>query len=95
VLLYIFFFLLKMVNLSKPHWGIVYKKNLPQPFTVVSAKIKNQTTPLARAVTDQSGRYAFVLDKGSYSIETKLDNQTLRSSLTNPQRGIVGRKVEG
>ncbi len=94
VLLYIFFFLLKVVNLSKPHWGVVYQKNIPQPFAVVSAKAKNQTTPLARVVTDQSGRYAFVLDKGVYSIETKLGSQTFRHTFTNPKRDIVGKRVE-
>jgi len=91
LLSYLFFFFLKTVNFSRPNWGVISQKNRPQPFAMVSINTKNHQTPLARAITNQSGHYAFILDKGSYQIQAQ-DNQgkQVSSSFHQPKRSITG-----
>ncbi len=71
ILCYIFFYLLSRTNFAKQAWGKVTEGRTPKPFAMVGLYSKQDGSLKGRAVTDQSGRYAFIFDRGEYSLKVQ------------------------
>ncbi len=94
--IYLFLYLLKIVNIARPKWGTVYSdRGESQAFSFVKVFEKNSKDFIARAITNEKGRYAFILDKGSYNLEvTTINKEEAKDKIRIKQRRIVAKDIK-
>lgn len=94
---YLFLYLLRVVNIAQPHWGKVFsKKGIAQAFSSISVFDENYPEKMvARAVTDEKGRFAFILDKGDYNLDVvTIDRQEVKEKIHVKKRSIVAKDIQ-
>jgi len=93
--LYLFLSIVKYANLALPRWGLIRAVNgAPEAFSLVEVFNQETKTFYGRTVADQSGRYAFILDQGKYSLKAKsVAGQEANGEVGVKRRRIVGKNL--
>jgi hypothetical protein len=89
--IYVMFYILRVANLPKPKWGVVSKSKKPVPFTIIEAIDSKEKELVARSVSDEKGRYAFILNPGYY----KLTAKTSQGAVSETRFKLDKRKIMG
>ncbi|MBD3238504.1 MAG: choice-of-anchor D domain-containing protein, partial [Candidatus Moranbacteria bacterium] len=78
--LYIVIWFLRFLGIYKPKWGIVLNtQGVPQSLVFVHVYEQESDQMLGRAISDSTGRYTFILNKGAYRLEAK-DNKAKKTA---------------
>lgn len=95
--IYLLLYLLRLVNVAKPNWGVVYSdQGITQAFSFVNVFEKGDEDKfVARTVTDEKGRYAFILDRGSYKFDViTTDQKKASTNVFVKARKIIAKNIK-
>lgn len=57
---------------KKKHWGLVYNSKTKEPIKNILVNLRNEREELAAtAITDEAGRFGFLVEEGNYILEVK------------------------
>lgn len=94
-IVYVLLAILRNVNFIRPRWGtIATPKGAVQAFTTVQTYNAEDSQFIGRTITDEYGRYAFILDKGEYKIQAKTGEGKLgEGKLKIKRRRIIAKDL--
>jgi len=94
---YLYFTFMKNFTLSDSKWGEVRnQENTVQPFAVVKLNHLGTDQIVARTITDESGRYYIIANRGKYQLQAKPAGERTKTGSLNinlPMRTSVKKKV--
>ncbi len=95
VLFYLALFLMQKANFRKANWGVVTNtQQNPEPFSFVNVN-DPQRGFSARTITDEKGRYAFILDEGSYDFKVRgVKGGQGEERLELKKKKLIGKDIE-